>query len=87
MAQSITIAGGTAAGTAVTGVIALNPVSKSTTVQLSVVAASTTAGTVQIEMSLDDPSLIPLGGPSLTWSLLSSATAIASSLVAATPLS
>ena len=84
MAQSITVTGGTAAANAVTGVIVLNPVAKSTTVQLSATALSTTAGTVQVEMSLDDPS--QFGGPTTTWSLLSSATAIASSLVAATPL-
>lgn len=84
MAQSITVLGGTATSIAVTGSLALNPVAKSTTVMLSATALSTTAGTVQIEMSLDDPT--QLGGPAATWALLSSATAITSSLVAATPL-
>lgn len=85
MAQSITVTGGTAAATAVTGAIALDPTKRSTTVMLSATALSTTAGAVSVEFSLDDPS-IP-GGPTATWALLSSAVGIASSLVAATPLS
>jgi len=85
MAQSLTVTGGTAAAITAVGTLVLNPVSKSTTVMLSAVAPSSTAGTVQVEFSLDDPSA--LGAPTATFALLSSATAIASSLVAATPLS
>jgi len=58
-----------------TGVIALNPLAKSTTVQLTLTSCS--SGAVQIDMSVDDPS-IP-GGPSTTWSLLSSGAAMLSS--------
>jgi len=58
-----------------TGVIALNPVAKSTTVQLTLTSCS--SGAVQIEMSLDDPTIV--SGPTTTWSLLSSGTAMLSS--------
>ncbi len=67
MAQSITLS---SAGTAT---LVLNPVSKSTTVVLTGTVNSTTT-TVQVEMSVDDPT-IP-GGPTATWALLSSATAM-----------
>ena len=69
MAQSVTLS---SVGTAS---MALNPVAKSTTFQLTVPSS----GTCSIEVSLDDPS-IP-GGPSTTWSLLSSAAAMPSSTV------
>lgn len=60
-----------------TATIVLNPLAKSTTVVLtSVGGSSATVG--QIELSLDDPTIV--GGPSLTWALLSSASAIPSSL-------
>ena len=67
MAQSVTLS---SVGTAT---MFLNPVAKSTTVLLSASLAST-IGVVQIEVSLDDPTI--LGGPSATWALLSSATAM-----------
>lgn len=82
MAQSISVASSTSA--AVTAQMALNPVAKSTTVLLSAAGATSSNCTVQIEASLDDPT-IP-GGPTATWALLSSATAISASLVLATPL-
>jgi len=89
MAYSISINGSTTAAGAVTpassGVLALNPVAKTTTVMLSATVVSTTAGTVYVEYSLDDPS-IP-GGPTATWALLSSVTALVSSVVAAAPYS
>jgi hypothetical protein len=59
-----------------TATLALNPVAKSTTILLT--AAS--SGNVQIDMSLDDPS-IP-GGPTTSWALLSSAAAMTSSNLA-----
>ncbi len=62
MAQSVTLS---SIGTAT---MALNPVAKSTTLLL---ATTTTSGTIQIDISLDDPS-IP-GGPASTWALASSA--------------
>lgn len=61
-----------------TAAITLNPIAKSTTVMLSGLTAAST-GTVQIEMSLDDPTIF--GGPALTWALLSSGTAMLSSNV------
>ena len=67
MAQSVTLS---SAGTAA---MVLNPVAKSTTVLLS--AAS--SGTVSVEMSLDDPTI--LGGPSATWAVISSAAQMISS--------
>lgn len=74
MAQSVTLSSvGTAA-------MVLNPLAKSTTVQLTVPSS----GVCQIEVSLDDPS-IP-GGPTSTWTLLSSATAMPSSTVGAAGL-
>jgi|SRR5882672_2983793 len=64
MAQSITLS---SVGTAP---IILNPVARSTTVILSAtVASSLTAAS--IEVTLDDPTIV--GGPALTWALLSSA--------------
>ncbi len=80
MAQTVTLSGSTTAAgaAATTPTIVLNPVSKSTTITLNTVFASTTAGTIRVEYSLDDPT-IP-GGPATTWALLSSAAAITSSL-------
>lgn len=69
MAQSVTLS---SVGTAT---MVLNPVAKSTTVMISA-SVSSSLSTVQVEMSLDDPS-IP-GGPTATWGLLSSATAMSS---------
>jgi len=42
----------------------LNPVAKSTTVILSGAVAASSGG-VQIELTLDDPTIV--GGPSITW--------------------
>jgi len=77
MAQSTTLS---SAGTSTP--IALNPVSKATTLILSVSSNST--GYVQVDGSLDDPS-IP-GGPTTTWACISSGAAMSSSLVFTTPL-
>src|SRR5882724_2049703 len=64
MAQVVTLSSvGTAA-------MILNPVAKSTTVILSGAVAASSGG-VQIELTLDDPTIV--GGPSITWGLLSSA--------------
>jgi len=72
MAQSVTLSSvGTAA-------IILNPVAKSTTVQL----IFSSSGTISVEMTLDDPTIV--GGPSVTWSLLSSAAAMQSSTAGTT---
>src|SRR3954469_6978777 len=84
MAQSLTVTGSTAATGAASGTMALNPVCKSTTVMLSAVTNSTTAGTVNVDYSLDDTSIV--GGPTATWALLSSAAAITSSQIEITPL-
>ena len=54
--------------------IVLNPVSKATTLQLTV-SSSAGSGTCQIQMTLDDPSTTP--AQSLTWSVISSASAMA----------
>lgn len=75
MAQSITLSA--SAGTAT---MILNPVLKSTTVLLSGSLAGS-SGAVQIEMTLDDPTIV--NGPALTWGLLSSGTAMLSSNVVA----
>ena len=75
MAQSVTLS---SAGTAT---IILNPVAKTTSVILSQTVASSLA-VVQIEVTLDDPTTTP--APILSWALLSSAAAMASSV---TPLS
>lgn len=84
--KSVTVLGSTASAGTATGTIVLDPVAKSTTIIFTVVnSASTTQGLSQVEYSLDDPSA--LGAATTTWALLSSATAIASSVVAATPLS
>jgi len=72
MAQSVSLS---SLGTAT---MILNPVSKSTTVILAVTAGSSNS-TVQIEMTLDDPTIV--GGPSLTWGLLSSGTTMLSSAI------
>ncbi len=89
MAFTVSISGSTTAGGAVTptstGAIVLNPVAKSTTVMLSATAVSTTAGTAYVEFSLDDPTIS--GGPTPTWALLSSATALLSSVIAVAPYS
>ena len=68
----------TLSASAGTASIILNPVSKSTTVMLSQSVAAS-SGAVQIEMTLDDPTLVPLGGPALTWAVLSSGAAMLSS--------
>src|SRR5215469_17428079 len=80
MAQSVSILTSTSA--AVTGTIVLNPVAKSTTVVLTGSGATSSNCTVQVEFSLDDPTLIPLGGPTATFGLLSSGTAMTASAVA-----
>lgn len=85
MAQSLTVTGSTSATGAASGTMVLNPVSKSTTVILTATTNSTTAGTVNVDYSVDDPTI--LGGPTTTWALLSSAAAITSSQVEITPLS
>jgi len=80
MSQSVTILTSTSASQ--TGTLILNPVAKSTTVTLtSTTAAGSSNATVQIEMTLGDPSLIPLGGPALAWTALSSGTAMSASAV------
>ena len=76
MAQTVTLS------TVGTATMVLNPVAKSTTVLLSATLYSSLS-VVQVEMSLDDPT-IP-GGPTATWGLLSSATAM-SSLGSSSPL-
>lgn len=76
MAQSVTLS---SAGTAT---MVLNPVAKSTTLILSVSSNST--GYVQVDASLDDPTI--LNGPTATWATVSSAAAMSSSLVFTTPL-
>ena len=72
MAQSVTLS------SVGTGTIILNPISKSTTVMLSAGTAGST-GAVTLELSLDDPTLV--GGPTATWGLLSSGSAMLSSNV------
>jgi hypothetical protein len=72
MAQSVTLS---SVGTAS---IILNPVCRTTTVMLSAGTAGST-GAVTLELSLDDPT-IP-GGPTATWGLLSSGSAMLSSNV------
>ena len=71
MAQSATL--GSCSGTAQ---IILNPIAKTTTVMLTA-SVFGSSGAVQIDMSLDDPSIY--GGPSLTWAPLSSGAAMLSS--------
>lgn len=84
MAQTVTTTVSTGATTVTLGTpLVLNPVAKSTTIIWSATAGSSAYALV--EMSLDDPTLIPLGGPALTWAPLSSAT-LSSSVVAAAPL-
>lgn len=72
MAQSVTLS---SAGTAT---MILNPVAKATTVMLSQTNGSSFA-TVQIDMSLDDPSQLGVTSASMTWALLSSAATMLSS--------
>ena len=84
MAQSLTVTGSMGATGAASGIMSVNPVAKSTTVMLSATTNSTTAGTVNVDFSLDDTS-IP-GGPTATFALLSSAASIASSIIEITPL-
>lgn len=67
----------TLSSSAGTSALTLNPVAKSTTVLLSFTSGS--SGFVQIDMSLDDPT-IP-GGPATTWALLSSGAAMVSSQI------
>ena len=64
MAQTVTLS---SAGTAT---IALDPVAKSTTVQVSLTAGSS-GGFVAVELTLDDMSATP--APTVVWTLLSSA--------------
>ena len=72
MAQSVSLSSiGTAA-------MALNPVAKTTTLILTGLTAAST-GTVQIDISLDDPSIV--GGPTATWATASSGAAMLSSNV------
>lgn len=72
MALSVTLSSvGTAA-------ITLNPIAKSTTVMLSGSVAASSGG-VQIDMSLDDPTIF--GGPTTTWAVLSSGAGMVSSNV------
>jgi 6-phosphogluconolactonase (cycloisomerase 2 family) len=71
MAQSVTFNSSTG-----TAAMVLNPVAKTTTV-IATVNTATSTGVYQIEMSLDDPSIF--GGPTATWVLLSSGTAMTSS--------
>lgn len=73
MAQSVTLS-----SVGVSGAIALNPTAKSTTLILTLASS----GTVSIEISADDPT-IP-GGPTTTWALASSASAMASSALGST---
>jgi len=54
--------------------VVLNPVAKATTLQLTV-SSSAGAGVMDIQMTLDDPSTTP--AQTLTWSIISSAAAIA----------
>lgn len=72
MAQSITYNSSAGAGTA----IVLNPVARTTMVMANV-NTTTSTGVYQIEVSLDDPTIV--GGPTATWALLSSASAMTSS--------
>lgn len=72
MAQTVTLS---SVGTAT---MALNPLAKSTTFVLTLASS----GTVQIDISADDPS-IP-GGPTTTWALASSAASMASSALGST---
>ena len=69
MAQTVTLS------TTGTATMVLNPVAKATTVIISA-SINSSVSVVQIEMSLDDPTV--LGGPTATWGLLSSATAMSS---------
>lgn len=66
----------TLSASAGTPAIILNPVAKSTTVMLSASTAAS-SGAVQIDMTLDDPTLF--GGPTVTWAVLSSGAAMLSS--------
>jgi hypothetical protein len=70
----------TLSASAGTPAIILNPVVKSTTVMLSASTAAS-SGAIQIDMTLDDPTLIALGGPAVTWAVLSSGAAMLSSNV------
>jgi len=62
-----------------TSTIVLNPVAKSTTVILTL-STTGSSGVVQVDMSLDDPTIF--GGPSATSAVLSSGTAMLSSALA-----
>lgn len=72
MAQTVTLS---SVGTAT---IVLNPVAKSTTVLLSASVGSSLS-TIQVDLSLDDPSTTP--APTMTWAVLSSAASMGSSLI------
>jgi len=76
MAKSVSLS---SAGTAT---IMLDPVKSTTSLQVTLTAAS--SGAFQLETSLDDPNVI--GSPSATWSPLSSGLAMVSSNVAGSGL-
>jgi hypothetical protein len=71
MAKTVSLS---SAGTAT---IILDPVRSTTSVQVTLSSAS--SGAFQVEVSLDDPSLV--GGPTATWSPLSSGLGMVSSNV------
>lgn len=73
----------TLSSTGGTATIVLNPVARSTTVMIT--ANSCSSGLAAVEWSLDDPS--QYGGPTATWALLSSASAMLSSLLSTAGLS
>jgi len=72
MAQAVTMS---SAGTAT---MILDPVAARTTIMVSATTGSS-GGFLTVEVTLDDPTLVPLGGPSVTWGTLSSAAAMLSS--------
>lgn len=74
MAQSATLGSGVTG----TSAIILDPTAKTTTVGVSV-SGGTSNASVTVEMTLDDPTAVPLGGPSVAWFTLSSGVAMASS--------
>jgi hypothetical protein len=58
----------------------LNPVAKSTTVILTQPSVGSSLSVVQIEMSLDNPTDPGVTSANMTWALLSSGTAMLSSI-------
>lgn len=75
MAQTVTLS---SVGTAT---IILDPVPRTTSVQLSASVASSLTSAI-IEVTLDDPTQTP--APTLAWTLLSSSPIVGSSVVVAT---